>query len=74
MKKIILSALLCLFLLGCGQAARESGFYKHDTMYQDWDHLWFSWTGYKHVTAKDAQESKVDGWWGIPEYAAEKRS
>ena len=67
MKKILLIALFCFLLSACGQAARDSGFYKHDSVYQDWDHLWFSWTGYKHVTAKDAKESKAENWWGIPE-------
>lgn len=67
MKKILLAAILILFLAGCGQAARESGFYQHDSMYQDWKHLWFSWTGYKHPTPKDAQLSKNEQWWGIEE-------
>lgn len=66
MKKILLIAMLFLFLSGCGQAVRESGFYSHDTHYKDWDHLWFSWHGYKDMTAKDAKESKDDMWWGLP--------
>ena len=66
MKKILLIAMLFLFLSGCGQAARESGFYSHDTHYKDWDHLWFSWHGYKDMTAKDAKKSNENMWWGIP--------
>jgi hypothetical protein len=66
MKKILLIAMLFLFLSGCGQAVRESGFYDHDTQYKDWDHLWFSWHGYKDMTAKDAKESNDNMWWGIP--------
>lgn len=69
MRKVIVIAILCMFLYGCGQAARESGFYNHDTMYKDVDHLWFSWVGYENITAKDVKESKVDNWWGIPEEA-----
>lgn len=65
MKRILLATILILFLAGCGQAARESGFYKHDSMYQDWSHLWFSWTGHKDPTPKDARLSEARGWWGI---------
>jgi hypothetical protein len=61
--------MFCIFLFGCGTAARESGFYKHDSMYEDWYHLWFSWGGYKNITTKDVKESKADNWWGIPEEA-----
>ncbi len=67
MKRFLVIAMICLFVLGCGQAARESGFYQHDAMYRDWDHLWFSWFGYKHITPKEAKESKEEDWWGIPE-------
>ena len=66
MKRILVISMICLFLFGCGQAARESGFYQHDSMYRDWDHLWFSWFGYKDVTPQEAQESWYDNWWGIP--------
>jgi hypothetical protein len=66
MKKTLLLLVLCLFLFGCA-AARESGFYDHNAMYKDWDHLWFSWVGYKNVTTKDAKESKADRWWGATE-------
>jgi len=64
MKKILLTAVLCFFLSGCGQAARESGFYEHDSIYKDWSHLWFSWVGYKNATAEDAKKSETDKWWG----------
>jgi hypothetical protein len=67
MKRLFLISMMTMFLFGCGQAARESGFYTHDSMYKDWDHFVFSTVGYKYVTAKDAKESKVDEWWGIPE-------
>jgi hypothetical protein len=67
MRRSFLITILCIFLFGCGQAARESGFYNHDTMYKDWDHLSFSWVGYKNITAKDVKESEAENWWGIPE-------
>jgi hypothetical protein len=56
---------MVLVLSGCGAAARESGFYEHNTMYRNWDHLKFSICGYKHVDPKDAQLSKEQDWWGI---------
>lgn len=40
-------AVAVLFLAGCGAAARESGFYEHNTMYRNWDHFVFSLFGYK---------------------------
>jgi len=64
MKKLFLVALAAFFLAGCGAAARESGFYQHDTMYKDWEHLKFSICGYSKADKKDAQESKVGNWWG----------
>jgi len=64
MKKLFFVALAVLFLAGCGAAARESGFYEHDTMYRDWDHLKFSISGYPNADKKDAQESKAGKWWG----------
>jgi hypothetical protein len=52
------------FIAGCGAAARESGFYEHETMYGSMDHLKFSTCGFKNATKKDAQESKTEHWWG----------
>ncbi len=56
---------MILVLAGCGAAARESGFYEHNTMYRNWDHLKFSIYGYKQVDQKEAQLSKAQDWWGI---------
>jgi len=54
-----------MFLYGCGAAARESGFYEHNTMYRDWDHLKFSIYGYKQVDPNEARQSAAEDWWGI---------
>jgi hypothetical protein len=71
MKRILLIAMISVFLVGCGAAARESGFYEHRAIYQSWDHLWFSWYGYKNCCDKYIKESKAEAWWGIPkEYTA----
>lgn len=61
---VILMAVL--LLSGCGAAARQSGFYDHNTMYQSWEHMKFSLWGYGQVQPADAQKSKTQNWWGIP--------
>lgn len=71
MKRMLLIIMISAFLLGCGAGARESGFYEHRSIYAGWDHLWFSWHGYKNCTDKYIKESKAEAWWGIPkEYSA----
>jgi hypothetical protein len=64
-KRLIFVLLGIIFLTGCGAAARESGFYEHNTMYRDWDHLKFSTYGYKQVDSKEIQQSAAEDWWGI---------
>jgi hypothetical protein len=66
MRKLLLVAMVCFFLAGCGAAARQSEFWDHSSMYQTWKHLRFSWCGHKHVTYKDARNSRAEAWWGIP--------
>ena len=57
--------LLAAFIAGCGQAARQSELWQHDSFYKDWGHLAFSWGGYKSNSADLAQRSQDQGWWGI---------
>jgi hypothetical protein len=64
MKRLIAVMMMAIFLSGCGAAARESGFYDHDTMYKNWDHLKFSICGYKNPDSKAIEESRVEEWWG----------
>ena len=66
MKKLFLLVLVGLFFSGCGTAAKESEFWKHDTMYKNWDHLKFSLYGYKHPKAETLKKTQEQGWWGIP--------
>jgi hypothetical protein len=66
MKRLFFVLLGIIFLYGCGAAARESGFYQHNTMYRDFDHLKFSIYGYKQVDQKEARLSREQDWWGIP--------
>lgn len=65
MKKLMAVLCLSFFLFGCGAAAQKSEFWQHDSMYKNNDHLWYSWSGYKHPTANTGQESVHQGWWGI---------
>lgn len=64
MKKLLVIALV-LMLCGCGAAIRESEFFKHDSVYNDWSHLGFSWTGYRNIDQSDVKKSKERNWWGI---------
>ena len=59
MKKIIVFAILGLLIIGC-----SSEFYKHDSLYNDWDHAKFSWWDYKNPSAEHAAMSEGRGWWG----------
>ncbi len=64
MKKMIVVLMGVFFLAGCGAAARESGFYEHNSMYRDWAHMKFSIWGYDKVSPKEATLSKEEDWWG----------
>ena len=68
MKKLIVLLFIGLLLAGC-----SSEFYKHDSVFKDWDHVKFSWWGYKTPTAEAAKMSDDRGWWGeeIPYIPAE---
>ena len=65
MKKSLVVLLLVLFLTGCGGSLKESEFFEHDSHYKNFDHLLFSWFGYRAPSMEDAQNSKADDWWGI---------
>jgi len=65
MKKFFLLLLLGLFLYGCGASARNSEFWKHDSVYKNWAHAKYSMGGYKNPTADTGKNSVAQGWWGI---------
>jgi hypothetical protein len=56
MKKLLLLAILGLFLFGCGAQRGPS--------WKNWDHMKFSWWGYKNPTAETGKMSEEQGWWG----------
>jgi hypothetical protein len=66
MKRFMMIAMACLFLAGCGQAARQSEFWNHSSVYQTLSHMGFSWCGHKKPTAEHARKSQEQKWWGIP--------
>jgi hypothetical protein len=65
MKRIFVVLLGVFFLFGCGAAARESGFYEHNTMYKSFSHLKFSVYGYATVEPKEVEMTKKQEWWGV---------
>lgn len=65
MKKVIGLVVLGLFLGGCSYGIEQSNFWKHDTMYKNYDHLKYSWIDYKDCKSSDLQKSQDQGWWGI---------
>jgi len=66
MKRIILVLMLGMFLAGCGTAAERSEFWKHDSVYKNWDHFKYSVSGYKNPTDASLKDSTEQKWWGIP--------
>lgn len=68
MKKLIVLLFMVLLLSACSDE-----FLAHDSLFKDWDHVKFSWGGYKNPTAEDVKMSNEQGWWGeaIPYIPAE---
>jgi hypothetical protein len=65
MKKILAVLAMSAFLFGCGATATQSDFWKHDSLYKNWDHTKFSMTGYKSPSRDHAKMSMEQGWWGM---------
>jgi hypothetical protein len=56
MKKLFLLILLSLFFFGCGLPRGAT--------WKNWDHMKFSWWGYKNPTAETGKMSEEQKWWG----------
>ncbi len=69
-KKWLMLLSIAILLAGCGTAAQRSEFWKHDTMYKNWTHMAYSWSGYKKTSADDVQKTKSQNWWGISQSVA----
>jgi uncharacterized protein YceK len=67
MKKLVLIAVVAMLLAGCGSAAKRSEFLEHSTMYQNVDHLKYSWGGYTNTTPAEVEKSAKQNWWGVPQ-------
>lgn len=66
MKFLKLAAIVVLLfaVAGCGTAAQRSDWHQHDTMYRNWDHLKFSWSGWQKPDLQDVENSDGQKWWG----------
>ncbi len=65
MKKGLLLIIAVVMLAGCSHSVANSEFLQHDTFYKNWDHMKFSWFGYRNPTDEDTQKAIEQGWWGI---------
>jgi hypothetical protein len=64
MKRGVLLIVAMLMLAGCGSFSK-SEFLQHDSMYKNWDHMKFSWFGYRQPSEEDTQKAIEQEWWGI---------
>jgi hypothetical protein len=48
-----------ILMAGC-----TSEFYKHDTVFKNWDHIAYSWWGYKDPSPETCEQSTMQGAWG----------
>jgi hypothetical protein len=64
-KTLLLIAALGFLLVGCGKGAVESGFWSHPTMYRNFDHMGYSWGGYKNPNEESLKKSNEEDWWGL---------
>jgi hypothetical protein len=63
MKKLLYVVAFFGLLAGCA-GAEQSGFWDHPTMYKNFDHLKYSWSGYQDCTSQYTKESQKQDWWG----------
>jgi hypothetical protein len=64
MKKFLLLLIITFFISGCGTMAKDSEFWEHDSMYKDFDHLKFSWSGHKSPSDEELKSDNTKEWWG----------
>jgi uncharacterized membrane protein required for colicin V production len=63
MKKLLFLVVVVAFLAGCA-GADQSEFWKHSSMYQNNEHLKFSWSGYQDCGPEFTKATQSQGWWG----------
>jgi len=63
MKKLLFLVVVVAFLAGCA-GADQSEFWNHSSMYQNNEHLKFSWSGYQDCGPEFTKATQSQGWWG----------
>jgi uncharacterized membrane protein required for colicin V production len=63
MKKLLFLVVVVAFLAGCA-GADQSEFWKHSSMYQNTEHLKFSWSGYQDCGPEFTKATQAQSWWG----------
>ena len=63
MKKLLFLVVVVAFLAGCA-GADQSEFWKHSSMYQNNEHLKFSWSGYQDCGSEFTKATQSQSWWG----------
>ncbi|MCX5879525.1 MAG: hypothetical protein NTY44_10495 [Deltaproteobacteria bacterium] len=63
MKKLLFLVVVVAFLAGCA-GADQSEFWKHSSMYQNTEHLKFSWSGYQDCGPEFTKATQSQSWWG----------
>ncbi|MBW1981774.1 MAG: membrane lipoprotein lipid attachment site-containing protein [Deltaproteobacteria bacterium] len=78
MKRIFIALSIAFMLAAAGCSLKPGVNYKPDgprprPAFKNWDHIKFSWFGYRNPTAEDLKKSQEQGWWGqdIPYIPAE---
>ncbi|MEN6374780.1 MAG: hypothetical protein ABFD75_08385 [Smithella sp.] len=69
MKKCIIASVMVsmLFFCLCGCASLSCNeAMKHESIWKSWDHVYFSYSGYKNPTPDAIKKSAEEGWWGCP--------
>ena len=64
MKRSVLLILAIFMLAGCSSFSK-SEFLQHESLYKNWDHMKFSWFGYRNPSEEDVKKSIEQEWWGI---------
>jgi hypothetical protein len=59
MKKLILLLIVGVFFISC-----SSDFMSRPSVYKNWDHTIYSWSGHKATDEEDANNSNKQNWWG----------
>ena len=65
MKKLLFILFMGLFLFGCGSNVKQSEFWQRGSHYKNWEHMKFSWGGYRNPNESAHKNSTEQDWWGL---------